>query len=189
MTLGYRLITKADSASLRGELAPLLMPVALFGGGHVGRALAQLLGSLPVQVQWVDSRDEIFPPQLPSNVQCEHSAPVQAAVADLQPGARVLIMSFSHAEDLDVLAACLQRQRVHGDLPFVGLIGSKTKWAAFQSRLRDRGFTQHELAHVTSPIGVSGISDKRPEVIAVAVAAQLLQTLDTVSAQFPRENT
>jgi xanthine dehydrogenase accessory factor len=55
------------------------------------------------------------------------------------------------------------------------LIGSKTKWAAFQHRLEARGFTATELAHVTCPIGVSGIHDKRPEVIAVAVAAQLLQ--------------
>ena len=85
-------------------------------------------------------------------------------------------MSFSHAEDLDVVAACLARQRVHGDLPCVGLIGSKTKWATFRHRLQARGFTPDELAHVTSPIGVPGIAGKEPEVIAVAVLAQLLQT-------------
>jgi xanthine dehydrogenase accessory factor len=108
---------------------------------------------------------------------CEHSEPVQAAVAGLAPQSRVLIMSFSHAEDLDVVAACLTRQRAQADLPFVGLIGSKTKWAAFSHRLRARGFTPAELAHITCPIGVPGITGKEPEVIAVAVAAQLLQTL------------
>jgi len=87
----------------------------------------------------------------------------------------VLIMSFSHAEDLDVLAACLKRQREQGDLPYIGLIGSKSKWAAFRHRLEARGFTPAELAHVTCPIGVPGITGKEPEVIAVAVAAQLLQ--------------
>ena len=90
-------------------------------------------------------------------------------------GARVLIMSFSHAEDLDIVAACLQRQRERGDLPYVGLIGSKTKWAVFRHRLEARGFTEAELAHITCPIGVPGIAGKEPEVIAVAVAAQLLQ--------------
>ena len=75
-----------------------------------------------------------------------------------------------------VLAACLLRQREHGDLPYIGLIGSKTKWATFRHRLEARGFTAEELAQVTSPIGVPGITGKEPEVIAVAVAAQLLQT-------------
>jgi xanthine dehydrogenase accessory factor len=84
-------------------------------------------------------------------------------------------MSFSHAEDLDIVAACLVRQRAQGDLPYVGLIGSKTKWASFRQRLQSRGFTEAEIAHITCPIGVSGIADKRPEVIAVGVAAQLLQ--------------
>jgi xanthine dehydrogenase accessory factor len=84
-------------------------------------------------------------------------------------------MSFSHAEDLAVVATCLQRQRKRRDLPYIGLIGSKTKWASFRHRLEARGFTAPELDHVTCPIGVPGIEDKRPEVIAVAAAAQLLQ--------------
>jgi xanthine dehydrogenase accessory factor len=64
----------------------------------------------------------------------------------------------------------------------VGLIGSKTKWATFKRRLEARGFSAHELAHVTCPIGVPGIVGKEPEVIAVAVAAQLLQTWPAQSA-------
>jgi xanthine dehydrogenase accessory factor len=102
---------------------------------------------------------------------------VQSAVSDLAAipaGSHVLIMSFSHAEDLDIVAACLLRQRNLADLPFIGLIGSKTKWATFRHRLQDRGFSEAELAHVTCPIGVEGITGKEPEVIAVAVAAQLL---------------
>ncbi len=86
-------------------------------------------------------------------------------------------MSFSHAEDLEVVASCLTRQRLQADLPIVGLIGSQTKWATFRRRLVARGFTPQELAHVTCPIGVPGIRGKAPEVIAVAVAAQILQTL------------
>jgi xanthine dehydrogenase accessory factor len=86
----------------------------------------------------------------------------------------VLIMSFSHAEDLDIVAACLQRQRQRADLPFVGLIGSRSKWARFRHRLAERGFTEAELAHVTCPIGLPGIRGKEPAVIAASVVAQLL---------------
>lgn len=162
-------------AARQRALEASLAPLALFGGGHVGRALVRVLAPLPFAVTWIDSRDEIFPADTPAHVHCEHSDPVHAAVASLAPRSRVLIMSFSHAEDLDVLAACLRRQRESGDLPYLGLIGSQTKWAAFRHRLEARGFLAQELAHVTCPIGVPGIPGKEPEVIAVAVAAQLLQ--------------
>lgn len=173
--LKFERITAADAPALKQRLLANGQPLALFGGGHVGRALVNVLSTLPYIVQWIDSRDEIFPAHLPPNVVCEHSDPVHAAVADLPSGASVLVMSFSHAEDLDVVAACLKRQRLHGDLKFVGLIGSKTKWATFQHRLEAKGFTAEELAFITCPIGVSGITGKEPEVIAVSVAAQLLQ--------------
>ena len=173
--LRYETVGAADVVALRSRLLPVRAPVALFGGGHVGAALARVLAPLPFALTWIDSRDEIFPDDVPGDAVCEHSDPVQAAVPGLAPGSRVLIMSFSHAEDLDVVAACLQRRRSRGDLPFIGLIGSRTKWATFRHRLEARGFTEGELAAVTCPIGVPGITGKQPEVIAVAVAAQLLQ--------------
>ena len=205
--LRFECVGVEDINALRLRLQPTLQPLALFGGGHVGHALVEVIARLPFAVTWIDSRDGVFPDELTgfsagppqgkmrplggqgashcerawgSNVICEHSEPVQLAVTGLAAQSRVLIMSFSHAEDLDVIAACLQRQRDHADLPYIGLIGSKTKWATFCSRLRARGFTEAELAHVTSPIGVPGIAGKEPEVIAIAVAAQLLQGLNRV---------
>jgi xanthine dehydrogenase accessory factor len=184
MTLLFERVSAVDAPALAQRLAaaqahwPL---VALFGGGHVGRALVTVLQTLPLRLHWIDSRDEIFPSDLPTQVLCEHSQPVQAAVADLPLGTHVVIMSFSHAEDLDVVAACLLRQRQQADLPLIGLIGSRTKWASFSHRLLARGFTPEELARVTCPIGVPGIVGKEPAVIAVAVAAQLLQVIGQTS--------
>ena len=163
-----------DVTALREKLGMNLQPVALFGGGHVGNALIQVLSTLPFALTWVDSRDGIFPDDVPAQVVCEHSDPVQRAVPGLAPQSRVLIMSFSHAEDLDILGECLKRQRERGDLPYIGLIGSKTKWATFRHRLEARGFSEAELMRVTCPIGLPGIEGKEPEVIAVSVAAQLL---------------
>jgi xanthine dehydrogenase accessory factor len=173
--LRYERVGAADIPVLQQRLAPRLAPLALFGGGHVGKALVNALSPLPFAVTWIDSRDEIFPSQVPLNVACEHSDPVHAAVPQLAPQSRVLIMSFSHAEDLDIVAACLRRLRERNDLPYVGLIGSKTKWATFRHRLEERGFAEGELAQVTCPIGLPGITGKEPEVIAASVAAQILQ--------------
>ena len=173
--LRFERVGANDSPALRARLAARLAPLALFGGGHVGKALVNALAPLPFSLRWIDSRDEIFPAQVAPNVECEHSDPVQAAVPHLAAGSRVLIMSFSHAEDLDIVAACLRRWRERADLPYVGLIGSKTKWATFRHRLEARGFAEQELARITCPIGLPGISGKEPEVIAASVAAQILQ--------------
>lgn len=184
MQLRYERVSAPDLPALSqrqaGQTAAWPL-VVLFGGGHVGRALMAVLQTLPLRLQWMDSREEIFPNDVPARVLCEHSQPVHAAVASLPPLAHVLIMSFSHAEDLDVVAACLQRHRERADLPFIGLIGSRTKWATFSHRLLARGFSASELAQVTCPIGVAGIAGKEPEVIAVAVAAQLLQVVQQVT--------
>jgi xanthine dehydrogenase accessory factor len=172
--LAFERVSAADLPRLQARLAQTGTPVALFGGGHVGHAIVRLLGALPFAVQWIDSRDGIFAPDIPPNVACDHSEPVHCAVASLAPGSRVLVMSFSHAEDLDITAACLQRRRDRDDLPFIGLIGSGPKWTTFRRRLEDRGFTPAELDGVHCPIGVPGIIGKQPEVIAVSVVAQLL---------------
>ena len=180
--VSFERIDRGDIHALRQRLQQDLPPVALFGGGHVGHAIVRLLMTLPYSIFWIDSRDEVFAPDLPSRVHCEHSQPVQAAVDDLPPGSKVLIMSFSHAEDLDVVSRCLMRLRRSDDLPFVGLIGSATKWAVFRRRLLARGFTEAELARITCPIGLPGLTGKEPAVIAVAVAAQLLMQTRSASS-------
>jgi len=192
MTLSFEPLQAKDVPQLTPRLAEMASDwpqVVLFGGGHVGCALVNVLATLPLHLQWIDSRDEIFPQALPTQVVCELSQPVHAAVPGLSPGAYVLVMNFSHAEDLDVVAACLQRQRARGDLAFIGLIGSQTKWASFRSRLQKQGLTEPELAQVTCPIGLAGISGKEPAVIAVAVAAQLLQRMEQAKVRMgsPRD--
>lgn len=172
--LRFEPVSQAQAGDLLERLAPALTPLALFGGGHVGQAIVRALVPLPFAVHWIDSRDGVFPEGLPPSVCTEHAEPVRDTVCDLPSGALVLVMSFSHAEDLDIVAACLQRRRGSDDLPFVGLIGSKTKWATFRRRLSDRGFAQEELDRITCPIGIPGITGKAPEVVAASVVAQLL---------------
>ena len=173
--LRFRRVAAGDIGSLRQALSRAWMPVALFGSGHVGRALVQAMAPLPLQVQWIDSREHGFPAQVPENVRCEYSDPVEAAVAGLPPGSSLLVMSYSHQEDFQVLLAVLKRMREADDLGFVGVIGSRTKWQTFRHRMQARGFGTEEMARITCPIGVPGVDGKEPEVIAVAVAAQLLQ--------------
>jgi len=169
-----------------GEVTLLLEPVrparpvvAVFGAGHVGRALAQVLSVLPVDVRLVDSRPDELALVTTGRVGAAKvsalPAPVPDVVArDLPAGAHVLVMTHDHAEDLAVLDVCLRRD----DLGLVGLIGSAAKWRAFRGQLADLGHDDAALARVTTPIGIAGVPGKSPAAIAVATAAQLLTVLD-----------
>ena len=155
-------------------LEPVLPPrwqVAVFGAGHVGKALVRLLADLPCAVSWVDPRPEELPAAPPPRVRPVVCDPPEDAVADLCAGADVVVMTHSHALDQQVVEAALRRP----ELGYVGLIGSLTKRARFLQRLSARGLPPEALARLTCPIGIEGIRGKLPAEIAIAVAAQLLQ--------------
>ena len=97
--------------------------------------------------------------------------PVDAEVAAAPPGCHYLVLTHSHDLDLAISHAILKR----ADFAWFGLIGSKTKRARFEHRLAERGIASDLLARMTCPIGVEGIDGKAPELIAVAVVAQVLQ--------------
>jgi len=144
----------------------------LYGAGHVGRAIARLLAGIDCSVQWIDERDAEFPVEAsPLHIQRLCVEPVEAEVDAAPAGAFFLVLTHSHELDLRVTEAVLRR----GDFAYLGLIGSATKRARFVHRFEQRGIAADTLARLTCPIGVPGIAGKEPEVIAVAVVAQLLQ--------------
>ena len=150
---------------------PPPMHIVLFGAGHVGHALVALLGRLPCVVQWVDERDELFPDEVPANVQIEATDTPDAIVDEAPAGAFFLVMTHNHALDFTLTERIVRRR----DFAYFGMIGSKTKRVKFERRLLDRGVDPQRLIEMTCPIGVPGIVDKAPTSIAVAVCAELLQ--------------
>ena len=160
---------RREHGALLVSSVPPELNIALFGAGHVGRAMVEVLARLPLQVTWLDSRREEFPRELPANVAVLCTAAVLEEIAQLPAGTIYLVLSHSHALDFDLICRILDR----GDARFIGLIGSHAKRYSFARRLRLHGYTQAQIAGVTCPIGVAAIG-KEPEVIAVSVAAQLL---------------
>jgi xanthine dehydrogenase accessory factor len=145
--------------------------VALFGAGHVGKAVVKLLADLPCAVTWIDARESEFPEPLPPNVRRVVTDAPEEEVRALPPGADVLVMTHSHQLDLEIVEAVMKR----GEYRYLGLIGSRTKRARFEQRLLAQGRSAAELARLTCPIGLPGVGGKEPAEIAIAVAAQLLQ--------------
>ena len=157
-------------------ISPGRFQVALFGAGHVGSALVNILaGTSDCRITWVDGRAGQFPPELPSNVEARLSDSPVAEVEYLSEQAYCLVMTHDHQLDQDLCEALLRRN----DFAFLGLIGSATKQRRFSQRLREKGISERQLERLTCPIGIPGIESKEPGVIAVSVAAQLLKIKST----------
>jgi xanthine dehydrogenase accessory factor len=145
-------------------------PICIFGNGHVGRALVQVLGAVPADVWWIDTREHDFPEQVPSNVEIVVTDDPAAEVTAAPRGASLVVMTHSHPLDFEIIETALARE----DWAYVGLIGSKSKRAQFERRLLARGAAPESLRRLTCPIGAGPLRSKVPGVIAVAVAAELL---------------
>jgi len=153
--------------------------VYLFGAGHVGRALVLALAPLPFAVRWIDSRRDAFPALAPANVALVHAPEPVAELAGAPDDALIVVMTHSHAVDLEIVAAALKPER----FGFVGLIGSPTKRARFSSQMRAAGLSKECLARLVCPIGVPGVEGKEPAVIAALTAAQLLIVSEKLGAE------
>lgn len=155
--------------------------VALFGAGHVGKAVAQVLGTLACRVRWFDPRPDEFPAHVPANATVEVTPAPEREVATLPDGAWLLVMTHSHAVDLGICARALQS----GRFAHVGLIGSATKRARFEKRFHELGIEDAKLRAFVCPIGIDGIRGKQPGEIAVSAVADLLRRREALLAGLP----
>jgi xanthine dehydrogenase accessory factor len=168
--LGTDAITRRHAGTKKPEGKEFLEPIEttgfpliLFGAGHVGRAIADRIPGLPLQLAWFDSREDaadwpgVLHAQEAEMVGCARTAPADAAI---------LIVTHDHGLDYRLTAAALE-----GHAGFVGLIGSATKRARFLSRLSKEDI---DASRLTCPIGLPGVTGKEPAVIAIAALAQIL---------------
>jgi xanthine dehydrogenase accessory factor len=159
--------------------------IAVFGAGHVGRALVPLLASLPCRVRWIDSRENEFPAQIPEGVlRIVNEEPVDE-IEQLPKGSYCIVMTHNHQLDLELTAALLKRN----DFTYFGLIGSKTKRVKFEHRLRERGFDAALLQRIRCPMGLAEVKGKLPIEIAVSIAAEVIATYNANFGQHSADAT
>jgi xanthine dehydrogenase accessory factor len=149
--------------------------IAVFGAGHVGAAVVQSLASLDCNIRWVDSRRNMMR-HAPKNVRAIEASDPSLEVAAMPPGSCYLVMTHSHAIDFDICDRILRRH----DAAYCGLIGSQSKRRRFEKRYRSQGMSDTVLDQLVCPIGVAGISGKKPAEIAVAASAEILQAYEKV---------
>jgi len=151
--------------------------IAVFGAGHVGAAVVGALSRLECNIRWVDSRRHIFR-DVPGNVSAVEASEPGLEVAAMPPDSYYLVMTHSHAIDFDVCDRILRR----GDARYCGLIGSVSKRRRFEKRYRQQSMPQATIDTLVCPIGVDGISGKKPAEIAVSAAAEILKIRERKAA-------
>lgn len=150
--------------------------VVIFGGGHIGKALVQVLRQAPCDLLVVDPRAEVAE-DLESFVPVVPAASTDGIELWWRPSSIAVILTHSHELDYLWTREILCR----GDAAWCGLIGSKTKRARFLRRLRADGVLEQRIAKLVCPIGLPGLNSKNPGVVAIATAAQLLPLLADLS--------
>ena len=167
--------TMPEAQLLQGwMIEPVAQPDRTFwiwGAGHVGRAIVNVLAPLPgLQITWVDTAPDRFPAVHPQNVTILPAADPARLIPHAPVGAEHLILTYSHTLDLALCHGLLGQ-----GFAAAGLIGSATKWARFRHRLAQLGHAPDQIARIRCPIGNPALG-KHPQAIAVGVAAEVLHS-------------
>lgn len=163
-----------EGSVLRDEWFSMLLPVGeravIFGAGHCSLALAPVLRSVGFRVTIFDDRPEFADPALfpdAEQVICGDFDRI-ADHLELRDEDYVVVMTSGHGHDFQVEEQVLRRP-----LAYVGVIGSRSKTAFVNQRLRERGVSEEAIASVHTPIGVS-IKAVTPAEIAVSIAGEMI---------------
>lgn len=148
--------------------------LAVFGAGHVAKALIPIASKLPLKIKWFDPRPEMFADLAVSqNVEPIVMDDSDEAIGNLGLNPWVLILTHNHQLDFDIVCASLKRT----DINFIGMIGSDTKAKRFKTRLAHREYNQSQVDRLISPVGDLSVPGKHPIEVAVSISAQLIQLL------------
>lgn len=153
--------------------------IAIFGAGHVAQALVAALLPLQCRVTCIDARQEWLDslPASPKLAKLFRENPA-TEVKTLSDDTFILMMTQGHATDFPVLKETLEREK---PLPYVGVIGSKSKRSVLLKDLIAAGINPQRAEQFHCPIGLP-IGRSEPSEIAVSIVAQLIQVRDSLQS-------
>jgi len=146
--------------------------IYLFGAGHVGKALANLLAQMPYKTTLIDTRPNVMINIAP-NIKTKITPLPETIIRQAKPNSAFVIFTHDHALDFLLLSEILNRN----DFSFAGMIGSKTKRKKFEKFYLKNNGTKENLQKITCPIGSDTLVDKRPAIIAALTLAQIISNI------------
>lgn len=176
--LAYRLeegedTTMACGGSLEVFIEPILTEpnLFIFGGGHIGQALAKIARLAGYKIVIVDDRPEFATPQRFPEAEQVLAADFREAFTKLtvRNSDYIVIITHDHKGDETILEQALKT-----GARYIGMIGSAKKNEIVFSHLREKGFSQDILDKVCTPIGLR-IRAQTPAEIAVSILAEMIK--------------
>ena len=148
--------------------APVLF---LFGGGHVGRAVASVAHTAGFRVVVIDDREEFSNAGRFPFAERTLVRPMERALEDLaiDRNAYIVAVTRGHQHDEHVI-----EQAIATTARYIGMIGSRRKKTILWRRLKARGAKESDLDRVHSPIGLA-IGADSPGEIAVSIVAEMIR--------------
>lgn len=154
---------------------PLVPPplLVVVGCGHVGRALAELGHWMEFRVIVADDRPGYATPeQIPGMDGYLEVPPSEIAHhVTLGPRSAVACVTRGLPVDQTLIPALLAT-----DAGYIGLIGSRRRWALTAETLVEQGIARESLARVHAPIGLE-LQAETPKEIALSIMAEIIMVM------------
>jgi xanthine dehydrogenase accessory factor len=168
--------SRGDAGVCGGEvevfIEPIMPPARLLiiGAGHVGRALAHLAHWMGYRVVVTDDRAELCTHEFIPDADEFVVGPVAETLLKIGVDSQTYVASVTRGYlfEVDALPILLQTPA-----PYIGVIGSKRRWAMTLKDLRAQGISEEAIAHVHAPIGLE-IEAETPEEIAISIMAEIV---------------
>jgi xanthine dehydrogenase accessory factor len=152
-----------------------LLPVAIFGAGHISRALMPILINLPIKLFWIDDRQEQFDKFQGDTSQikiiCDDMVEI---TSDLPDNVYCLVITYSHQIDFEVC----EKMIIQNNFSYLGMIGSSIKGNKFRDRFKQKNYSEEVINKFTCPIGEKHKFLKSPTAIAVTIAMDLMNFIE-----------
>ncbi len=177
-TLEYSLVdsSRGDPGICGGTLEVFVEPInreptlLIIGAGHVGKALAQLADFLGYRVLVSDDRPELCNPQNIPNADAFYPVPISELPKHVTFNLQTYICLTTRNAELDVkgLPALLDSPAA-----YVGVIGSRRRWAEARKKMEAAGVPAAKLDRVRSPMGLE-LNAETPEEIALSIMSEIV---------------
>ncbi len=145
--------------------------VHIFGGGHVGLALSEVLHFLGFYIKIYDDREGLNTLKQNRFAHEKHIIPYTGLAETLQstPGDYAVIMTIGYRQDKLIFRQLLAREWF-----YLGMLGSRQKLQTLREELAAEGLDPASWDRVFAPIGVPVFSKTARE-IAVSIAAEMIR--------------
>jgi xanthine dehydrogenase accessory factor len=144
--------------------------VVVVGAGHVGQAVAGLAKWLGLRLHVSDDREEFCTPEVVPDADGYHPIPMSGLPEALRVTSRTYFVLCTRNVEVDVagLPALLETPA-----PYIGVIGSRRRWATTREKLLAAGVAEEALDRVHSPMGLE-LNAETPNEIAVSILAEII---------------